>query len=114
MPTARFAAQVGVLGQGAPLRPGHLQAAALVEARRANQADAGVLLLTRLLVHARGEEAAARALLARVDEVAAGLARARVGAVDAVDAEARAVQLGLVQLGVAVVVKSALRHLRLL
>jgi hypothetical protein len=34
--------------------------------------------------------------------------------VDAVDAEARAVQLGLVQLGVAVVVESALGHLMLL
>ena len=113
LPAARLAAQVRVLRQGAPLRPGHLQAAALVEARRANEADAGVLLLPRLLVHARGEEAAACALLARVDEVAAGLARARVGAVDAVDARARAVQLGVVQLGVAVVVESALGHLML-
>ena len=84
----------------APLLPRHLQAAALVEAGLAREADA------RLLVADGGEKPAAIALLAWVDKVAArrrhdALRRApREDAAGAVDAGLRRAELGRVKGGV--------------
>ena len=87
--------QVRVLRQRAPLRPAHLQAAALVEAGAADEAHRGLLphLLACVVRDRAGvEDLHPRALLARVHEGAA--VGAVVVAVAGVRARARRIQLG--------------------
>jgi hypothetical protein len=88
----------------APLCPGQAQAAALVEAlRSASEAHTG-RLLSAVIQNARGEEAAASALLAWVDTAAAGahklargFIRKLVVTVDATLAGLRGPKLGVIQ-----------------
>jgi len=97
---AGLVARVGDALERAPLAPREAEPAALVEARVAREADAGRLPI--LL----GKEAAARALLARVDVAAAAGAHNALGVLDgedaagAVDAGLRRLELGLVEGGV--------------
>ena len=97
---AGLVALVGDLVQRAPIAPRHAQPAALVEAGVAREADAGRLPV--LL----GKEAAARALLARVDIAAAAGAHDALGILDgedtaaAVNAGLRGLELGRVEGGV--------------
>ena len=98
----------------APRLPGHLQAAALVVTRLADQANAGWLdnladaVGARVADGALGKEAAAPALFARVDEPADPRHRLSVGILDgkdaarAVDARLRGFQLRRVKGGVLV------------
>lgn len=95
--------RVGDVHALAPGLPRHLEAAALVEASLASEADTRGL--RDALLHARGEEAAAVALLARMHEVAAAWHDLALGVLDredaarAVDAGLRALELGRVELG---------------
>ena len=88
----RLVGRVGDVLALAPGLPRHLEAAALVEARLAREADARGLHDT--LLHARGEDAATVALLARMHEVAAAWHDLALGVLDREDA-ARAVNAGL-------------------
>ena len=103
---AGLVGRVGDVVALAPGLPGEAEAAALVEAGLAREADARGLVLA--VDDALGEEAAAVALLARVDKAAAAGNHHALGVLDgedaagAVDAGLGAAELGRVKLGVVV------------